>query len=188
MVQDSNPISRPFKLDQLSSGGNAIELDANSEEMAALVRVAELEDLQRFKVRFELSPWRKTGVKVSGTIDAVMTRQCVVSLVSIDVSMLADFSVTFVPSEEEEKYRVAPNEEGEIEFDLESADPPEFFEGGTIDLGDVAVEQFLLLLDPYPRAEGVEFATFSTDPEGPEADDDKPPSPFSVLSELKKPD
>ncbi len=188
MVQNTKPISKPFKIDQLGSAGTVVELDAGPEEMAALVRFADLEDMQRFHVRFELSSWRKTGVRVSGVIETAMTRQCVVSLVPIDVSMSEDFSVTFAPLDEEDQYRVTPNEDGEIEFDFESADPPEFFEHGTIDLGAVAVEQFLLMLDPYPRAGGVEFETFSTDPEGPDAEDDKPRSPFSVLSELKKPD
>jgi hypothetical protein len=43
------------------------------------------------------------------------------------------------------------------------------------------VEEFMLAIDPYPRAEGVEFIP-------PEGMGDKPESPFAVLKTLKSRD
>ncbi|MEP3280024.1 MAG: DUF177 domain-containing protein [Stappiaceae bacterium] len=187
MTQSTNPLSRPFNVEELSNKGSRIVVTASPQEMEAIVRAAALEAMESFQVRFELRPWRKTGVKIVGELEADVTQKCVVTLEPLATSMSEEFSITVVPLSEAEKYRVAPNEEGEIEFDLESIEPPEFFEGSTIDLGVVAMEQFMLMLDPYPKAEGVEFPSFTTNPEGIEAADDRPPSPFSVLSKLKKP-
>ena len=53
---------------------------------------------------------------------------------------------------------------------------PDLIEEGRIDLGQYAVEQLALSLDPFPRKEGAEFVQ---PPEPTEI------SPFSVLRSLK---
>jgi uncharacterized metal-binding protein YceD (DUF177 family) len=60
---------------------------------------------------------------------------------------------------------------------------PDVIEGGSIDLGEIAAETLALALDPYPRIPGEEF---HGGPEQPDAEQ-RPESPFAVLSRLKKP-
>ena len=69
----------------------------------------------------------------------------------------------------------APSDEGEIDLELDD-DSPDVVENGQIDLGQYAVEQLALHLDPYPRKDG---AVFEQPPEPGEI------SPFGVLRALK---
>src|SRR3546814_17044110 len=45
----------------------------------------------------------------------------------------------------------------EVEFTLADEDPPEPFENGCIDLGEIVVQHLAVALDPYPRAPGAEL-------------------------------
>ncbi len=66
--------------------------------------------------------------------------------------------------------------ETEVEVPLE-ADAPEEIDSLHYDLAAALIEEFILALDPYPRAPGVEFQA----PEGEGAAE----SPFAVLKGLK---
>jgi uncharacterized metal-binding protein YceD (DUF177 family) len=68
-----------------------------------------------------------------------------------------------------------PSDDGEIDLELDD-DSPDVAENGQIDLGQYAVEQLALQLDPYPRKDG---AVFEQPPEPGEI------SPFGVLRALK---
>ena len=57
-------------------------------------------------------------------------------------------------------------------------DAPEEIDSLHYDLAGPLLEEFLLALDPYPRAPGVEF-------QPPAGMGDKPESPFAVLKGLK---
>ena len=75
------------------------------------------------------------------------------------------------------------NEEGEIEIDLETLDPPDVMVDGVLDLGGVVCEQLALNIDPFPRKPGAEFETVAAD----EGEVDEPaPSPFAALAKLKE--
>jgi hypothetical protein len=64
-------------------------------------------------------------------------------------------------------------------------DWPEWIIDGKIDLGPVLYEGLATALDPYPRAEGVNFAW--ADPEGEEEGPAAPSGPFAALGRLKQP-
>ena len=64
----------------------------------------------------------------------------------------------------------------EMVLDAEGDDPPETFEGDTIDLAEVWMEFLALAIDPFPRAPGAEL---------PETADDPKPSPFAALAALR---
>jgi uncharacterized metal-binding protein YceD (DUF177 family) len=67
-------------------------------------------------------------------------------------------------------------EDGVVEVPLED-DAPEEIDSLHYDLAAALIEEFILALDPYPRAPGVEFQA----PEGEGATE----SPFAVLKGLK---
>ena len=66
-------------------------------------------------------------------------------------------------------------------IDPDGPDLPESFTGDTIDIGAVVAEIVAMALDPYPRKPDVEFGGHI---EG-DATDEKKPSPFAVLKNLK---
>ncbi len=69
----------------------------------------------------------------------------------------------------------------ELHVDPEADDPPELLEGSSIDLGTLALEYFVLAIDPYPRAPGAELLAEAADP--PESESD---SPFAALAALQR--
>jgi hypothetical protein len=68
--------------------------------------------------------------------------------------------------------------ESETLLDSTEEEGPDEIESLHIDLAAPVLEEFVLSLDPYPRAPGVEFA-----PKTPASD--RPESPFAVLKGLK---
>jgi uncharacterized metal-binding protein YceD (DUF177 family) len=153
---------------------------------ADLARIAEaygLLGVRDLVARITLHPFRREGVRVSGRLTAVATQACVVTLAPVDQTIDESFEVRFDPSARR------MDESEEIEVDALGEDPPEPLEGGRIDLGAVICEQFALALDPFPKAPDAEVPEAYRPPEeGEEDPDDKPPSPFAKLAQLRKDD
>ena len=66
----------------------------------------------------------------------------------------------------------------EVALTPEDDDVPEEIGSLHYDLAGPLVEEFLLAIDPYPRAPGAAF-------EPPAGTEDKPPNPFAALKTLK---
>jgi hypothetical protein len=67
--------------------------------------------------------------------------------------------------------------QSEVTMRLDAREPADSLSDGTVDLGAVATEFFLLGIDPYPRKPGASFEFASAgDPES---------HPFAALSALK---
>ena len=72
-------------------------------------------------------------------------------------------------------------EDIEMEFDPDAEDPPELIGPDGLDLGEAVVQQFAVLLNPYPRCKDAVL------PSSVQAgtDDGAIKSPFAALKELK---
>ena len=79
------------------------------------------------------------AILAEGRLDALVSRVCVATLDEFEVPVTEEFRVRFVP---------AGSESNELDLDAEDEIP---YRGGLIDLGEAAVEQLALALDPYPR-------------------------------------
>lgn len=147
-----------------------MKIEATAEERAALAEALELVAIDDLSAEVIVKPWRGEGVRVQGTVRGTVTQSCVVSLEPVPGSVEEAFDMRFHPD-------VA--EPSEIDVDPEAPDPPEPLEGYEVDVGAIALEHFVLGLDPYPRAPGVAFEPVEDDTEAEE------PSPFAVLESLK---
>lgn len=108
------------------------------------------------------------GAAVTGNVEAVLRRDCVITLDPIEEHIAESFDIRFA--------RGVP-QDAEIELDLDE----EWIEplaGDTLDLADILVQQVALAMAPYPRKDGVE-APASLRPSAEEV------SPFAVLKGLK---
>lgn len=162
------PFSDPIRLHQIGAGLSR-HLEPDAEARVRIARALNLKSLDRFAADLEItatvSGWRLTGRVVA---DAVQS--CVLTLEPLPVRIDERFEINLVEATE-----TPPSEEGEIDLELDD-DSPDVVENGQIDLGQYAVEQLALCLDPYPRKEG---AVFEQPPEPGEI------SPFGVLRSLK---
>ena len=162
------PYSEPVRLHQLGSGVKRT-LEPDAPTRARIVRALDLASLDAFTAEMELVP-SPVGWRLSGRIRASLAQTCGITLEPLPVEIDAPFGLTLAESMEED------SEEIIITLDDES---PDLIENGPIDLGQYAVEQLALRLDPFPRKPGAEFVQ---PPEPAEI------SPFAVLKQLRASD
>jgi uncharacterized metal-binding protein YceD (DUF177 family) len=140
------------------------EIEASGAECAAVAGRLLLPAVLRLSCRFRLHAHPAGRVAAVGHLKARVVQTCVLTLEDFDVEIDDRFSVGFVP-EGSESDDSDPESEDEIPYS-----------GGTIDLGEEAVEQLALALDPYPHKPGAEL---------PETASDAEISPFAGLAALR---
>lgn len=162
------PYSEPVRLHQVGAGvTRKLEPDA-----AARKRIAgalDLASLDSFVAEMTLAP-APAGWRLSGRVKASLAQTCGITLEPLPVEIDAPFSIALAEAVDEDSDEIV------ITLDDESPDP---IEGGQVDLGQYAVEQLALQLDPFPRKPGAEFVQ---PPEPTEI------SPFAVLKQLRPSD
>lgn len=178
----ANALKVPVKVGHLPRGGTQQRFEASSEAREALARQFELEAVDRLVAEFAARPWRSDGVRIEGRFEARIVQNSVVTLEPIRQSIAEEFDYTFVPPNSRLAMGSLP-EGGEIEIDPEAEDPPEVFQGTTIDFGPYLCEALSLAIDPYPRETQEAYVEIDTDPAPKEAE----PNAFDVLARLVPP-
>jgi uncharacterized metal-binding protein YceD (DUF177 family) len=156
--------------DEVSEQGQHVDLSADEAVRAALARSANLLDLPRLTASFDITQIGRDGLHIEGEVTSTIVQECSVTLEPIEQNLVEQIDLTFVPE-------VAPGA-AETTIAADQTDPPEALVGGSVDLGAIATEYFLLGIDPYPRKPGAEFQA----PSAGEA----AANPFAVLAALKK--
>ena len=164
------PYSETVRVNQIGAGlSRTLEPDADARKRIA--RALDLQGLEDFVVDLSVTPTPSTSEwTLKGRVTAHAVQTCGLTLEPLPVDVDRRFSIQLVEA--------APQETDEIEvtLDVEDAD---LIEDGKIDLGQYAVEQLALSLDPFPRKPGAEFVQ----PEEPNEI-----SPFAALKALKSQD
>jgi hypothetical protein len=137
-------VSRPLALDRVGPAGVTMTVQADPAELPAVAARLGVPAVQSLRCEFRLR-WIGGIIEAEADLAAGLTQQCVVSLDDFDSTVQEHFVVHFVP---------AGTEDEEPEPDVPDQIP---FEGSMIDLGEAAVEQLALTLDPYPRRPGAEM-------------------------------
>jgi uncharacterized metal-binding protein YceD (DUF177 family) len=166
--------SRPVEADALPALGRSYDIAATETERGEVARRLGLQDVARLTATFNLVPASRRQVTVTGRIEADVIQQCVLTLQPIAVAVREPVERAFAPG--------GATRPSAAETIVDAVDePPDEMIDGLIDLGELAVEQLALSLDPYPRAPGAVF--------DPGAASDAPQAaaarPFAALSKLK---
>ena len=135
-------LARPFQLSRLIGQAIAFDLRADPDELARVARRLRIEAVGHLEARFSLRSLGAGIVEADGVLDANVTQACVISLEPFEQPVVERFTVRFVPAEPSDD--MDPDAIDEIPY-----------EGDRIDLGEAAVEQLALALDPFPRKPGV---------------------------------
>ncbi len=141
-------LHRAMPLDRLGAGWVDYVVEAGEAERVAVAGRLGVPAVLSLRCAFRLKAGRRGVVAAEGTLEARLVRECVVSLEPFEVAVAEAFRVQFVPAE---RLSEAPEDAA---IDLE-ADDEVGYEGLALDLGEAAVEQLALGLDPYPRRPGV---------------------------------
>lgn len=167
--------SRIIALADVPEEGLHVALDADAAVRAALVRAASLRNLPHLEASFDVRCRGASSLHIAGEVIATVGQNCVVTLEPVEKNLHEAIDLVFTASPAD---RLGDGE-GEASFGMTDAEPPEPLIGGSVDLGAIATEYFLLGIDPYPRKEG---ATFEA-----EASEEPRESPFAALESLRNP-
>ena len=162
------PYSEPVRLHQVA-GGVKRTLEPDAAARARIVKALDLASLDAFIAEMDLAP-SPAGWRLSGRVRASLAQTCGITLEPLPLEIDTSFMLTLAEAVEEDS--------GEIIITLDD-ESPDLIENGQIDLGQYAVEQLALRLDPFPRKPG---AAFVQPPEPAEI------SPFAVLKRLRPSD
>lgn len=157
--------SDPVRINQIGKGlTRTLEPDADA--VRRIARELDLQKLENFTADVTLEP-AMIGWRLSGRIRAHAVQTCGLSLEPMPVDIDRTFVITLSDA--------PPEADSEIEVTIDD-DAPDVIEDGKVDLGQYAVEQLALSLDPFPRKPGATFVQ----PEEPGEI-----SPFGVLKDFK---
>jgi uncharacterized metal-binding protein YceD (DUF177 family) len=173
-MSDTLPFSRSYNLNRLGQAGDDVALNTTDEERAALARFADIARVGSFSGRAELKKPAPNRFLVDFTLEADIVQACVVSLADVPVHIERRFirELHFTPA-----LRHSPDLPAAVDLRLED-EMPEEIDGLNYDLAGPLIEEFVLAIDPYPRAPGVAF-------EPPGGGGEAPENPFAVLKGLK---
>lgn len=163
------PLSEIVRVNEIGTSLDRT-LEPDGATRAKIARTLDLASLDAFTATLTIRPAR-VGWTLSGRVVAEAVQTCGLTLEPLPVSIDESFSLDLVEAAE-------PVAGEEVEITLDD-DSPDVIEDGRIDLGQYAVEQLALTLDPFPRKPGAEFVQ----PAEP-ADI----SPFAVLKAIRDKD
>ncbi|MCQ8279386.1 DUF177 domain-containing protein [Acetobacteraceae bacterium KSS8] len=173
-----NSLGRQDGTGRRASSEQDIVVEADAAECLALAKRLGVPAVHALRCRFRLGGVDGQGrVSADGLLTATLTRICVASLEEFDSELVEAFRVRFVP---------ADAEQGDGDSLDPDADDDIPYEGTQIDLGEAAVEQAALAMEPYPRKPGVELAGVTAVDAAPASEGageaEERPNPFAVLA------
>lgn len=178
-----NELSRLFDIGDLGRQGAIMEITAGPEERAALARRFGLVAVDSLVADVTIARDEEDHmVLLRGSIAAEVVQACVVTLEP--VASLVKGAIEMAYSTEAPAAGAVREMEPDVDVAPGEDDRPERLDGEEIDVGEVVAEHLGLHLDPYPRSGGVVFST--QDGAMDDGGDDKDPSPFTVLRDLKR--
>lgn len=151
--EPKSPVSFAAHVARLPHNGLPVTIEADAQQRQALAREHGLLSVEAYRAELLVTPWKRHGVKVAGTVVADITQACVISLDPVPAHIDESVEGLFLP-DDSKLGRLGFEGGGEILLDAEGPDGPETFHGETIDVGALAEQFFGLAIDPYPHKPG----------------------------------
>lgn len=162
----SGPLTRPIRIDRLRKDRNEVTVEATPQECEALAVAFKIPAVRDLVGRFRVSG-PSSRLIVTGTVDAVVTQTCTISLDPFESTLSEPVEVVFTDTDIL------------VGTDAEEADIPDPIVGNQIDFGTLTAEFLALGLDPYPRKPGITFTPVT---------DENEDGAFGVLRPLRDPE
>ncbi len=166
------PLSRLLRVRDVPDAGLHRAIDATPAECLAVAEDFKLPAVASVHADLRVAPQAGDRFVVTGTVEAVVTQNCVVTLDPFETTLRQDVAVTFA--------QPAARAGAALDVSLDVLDDaPDLLVDNTIDLGRVVMEFLALACDPYPRKPGVHFRDVMI------GEEEAEPSPFAALGRLK---
>lgn len=140
--------SRPQRVDTIGDDARTVEIEADAQERAALAKRFDLIGIDRLTGKFAIRR-DAAGIVAEGRVAAAVTQACSITGDPLPATVDEPVTLRFVPEDDVGQDEV---ELGDSDIDVIP------YDGGTIDLGEVAAETMALALDPFPRGPNAEAA------------------------------
>ena len=138
--------ARPQRVDTIGDDARTIEIDADAQERAALAKRFDLIGIEKLTGKFTIRR-DAAGIVAEGRVAAAVTQACSITGDPLPATVDEPVALRFVAEEDS----------GQDEIELGDSDIDMIpYDGGTIDLGEVAAETMALALDPFPRGPNAE--------------------------------
>lgn len=138
--------ARPQRVDTIGDDARTIEIDADAQERAALAKRFDLIGIEKLTSKFTIRR-DAAGIVAEGRVAAAVTQACSITGDPLPATVDEPVALRFVAEEDAGQDEV---ELGDSDIDVIP------YDGGTIDLGEVAAETMALALDPFPRGPNAE--------------------------------
>jgi uncharacterized metal-binding protein YceD (DUF177 family) len=165
--------SRHVAAQDVPDRGTHVVLDADEAQRAEIARHLGIPEVLSFNAQLHVTPFRRSGLAVRGTVEAEIVQVCGVSLEPFPTKVVEAVDATFVPESDLPTPDDAPGAEHEADLNA-----PEALENGGVDVGMLAVEHLALGMDPYPRSPD------AGEPKVEEASSTETHKPFAGLQSL----
>jgi uncharacterized metal-binding protein YceD (DUF177 family) len=175
------PLSHVYNLARLGPAGDTVSFAATPEELAAIAGWSGVLAVDGLSAKAELRKLSSSRFALDFTLSADVVQSCVVSLEPVAAHIERRFAreLHFAGPIRRDTRRDEPKPAESQAIVLPDDDePPEEIASLQYDLAGPVLEEYILSLEPYPRARGAEFGLKP----GP---DDRPENPFAALKNLK---
>lgn len=179
----SNLPNYPISISKLPSPSDVLQLPFDKMILSTLADECGVISLNNFHTKFRLKRYRKHGVTIYGEFSVEVEQECVVTLDPIFSKINESFERQFLPQKDSE-YKMPEIIDGEMVLDPEADDIPDIIEGHEINLWDVLSEALILVIDPFPRSQGISEKTDNEVDKSPEIEKEPTHKPFSDLKAL----
>ncbi|MCZ2204213.1 DUF177 domain-containing protein [Bartonella sp. A05] len=172
-------LTYPILVHSLPVKGMKIHICANQQERVHLAKNHDLVEVKLYEGEFQISPWKKRGVRIQGLLRSHIIQSCVVTLEPLENIIHEKIDVVFVPGDLNFVKPKTSEDTGELFLDVHGPDIPEVFYDDKIDIGALMEEFFELSIDHYPRKKDISMDVINSSEEI-----EQKLSPFSVLKKL----
>jgi len=175
-MTDALPLTHLYNLGRLGNAGDAVSFRADPDQCAAIAQWSGVLSVENFAVEVDIKKLGPTRFGLAFQVTADVTQACVVTLEPVPAHLETRFNreLHFAGQIRRKQDESA----ADLVLDTAEEEGPEEIESLHYDLAGPALEEYVLGLEPYPRAPGVEFQPPSDGFEAPQ-------SPFAVLKGLK---
>ncbi len=182
-MTSNSELTYPLHWTDVPNNGVQKKISASQVECKELAKTLDVVSISQVNAQFEITRWRRTGLKITADIRAEVVQDCVVSLENICSRLHEQAEWFFLP-----QIRSTKNTDMEtvLQIDPLGGDPADPLVDGKVDLGQLLTEHLCLMIDPFKRSDSVDFETMYKDVQGKTANEFSTASPFAILETIDK--
>lgn len=142
----------PISISKLPAPSETLILPISQPASVAVAQECGVIAFKNLQASFRFKRWRKHGATVICKFSTQIEQECIASLDQVFSRVEESIERQFLP-EHSSDYNLPEIVDGEMILDPEAADLPDIIVGDSINLWDILIEELILVINPFPRAD-----------------------------------